>query len=78
MIPDEGGDIGFLEQRPDRRRAGLKREFSPLAKIKNAILKISRGWLRMKESPAAIENCLAKLFGYVDGRQIRSAQCRHE
>ena len=78
MIPDEGGDIGFLEQRPDRRRAGLKREFSPLAKIKNAILKIGRGWLRMKESPATIKNCVAELFGYVDGRQICSAKCRHE
>ncbi len=29
----------------------------------------------MKQSPAAVENCLAKLFGYVDGRQIRSTQC---
>ena len=78
MIPDEGGYIGFLEQRPDCRCAGLKREFSPLAEIKNTILKIGRRWFRMEESPAAIENCLAKFFGYVDGRQIRSAQCRHE
>ncbi len=78
MIPDDGGDIGFLEQRPDRRCAGLKRELSPLAEIKHAILKIGRRWLRMKESPAAIENCLAKFLGYVDSRQIRSAQCRYE
>jgi len=78
MVPDQGGDIGFLEQRSDRRRTSLKREFSPPTEIENTLLRIGRGWLGMEQPPAAIKNGLPKLFRHIDGRQIGGTKCRYE
>ncbi len=74
MVPDQGGDIGVLEQRSDGRRTGFEREFSSPTKIKHALLRVGRGWLGMKQSPTAVENCLAKLLRDIDGRQICGAK----
>ena len=68
MVPANSRDTSLAQQSADGRGASLHCEIRSLAEIQGSFSRIGRGDVGAHESPTAIENSLAKVFGNVDLR----------
>ena len=68
MVPENGRDTSLAQQSADGRGACLHREIRSLAEIQDSFSRIGRWHVGAYESPTAIENSPAKVFGNVDRR----------
>jgi len=78
MVPHQGRNICLVEERSDRRSAGVERKFCSSSEVQHAFLRDGRWWFGVNEGPAAIKDCVPKFFRDIDRRQICCAECRHE
>jgi hypothetical protein len=78
MVPHQGRNICLVEERSDRRSAGVERKFCSSSEVQHAFLRDGRWWFGVNEGPAAIKDCVPKFFRDIDRSQICRAECRHE
>jgi hypothetical protein len=78
VIPDQGSDAGFRQQRTDDRHTGVERELGALTKVEDSFFRINGRSVGIDQHPATIEDRFSKIIGYINRLEIRGTKRRHE